>query len=251
MAAPIAVDTPDYQRGIVNPQLLVGSFAANTNNENVFIPPNAETLIVVTGGGISTRSCFITGLTTGLSYAGMLIPTQTGAGAGLQWFFDVSAVADNEVQITFVANGPTTPWFVYADAGVHVVADASKKTNQLGVQYVTLAAPNTLASDHPPVELQYISGILSASGNLIGGPGAGLRYRVFSAQMSPGGTAVAGYLQDAGTSKGFIYGSNQAGAVIQYLPSGLPLSVNGAISYVLFAGSGNMYVQAVYTIEIF
>lgn len=248
MSPQVTIDTPDYQFGVVNAQKLLATVPNGTNSVTVGVPPNAETLIVLTPGGINLFRCQVTGVTSGLSYAGIILPGQASASSGLQWFFDVSQAVDAQVTVTLSA-GAGGAWSVYADAGVHVVADASKLTNDLGVQYVIPTVPNILNSDHPPVELKFASLITAASAVFIPAPGAGLRLRIFSAMVFPNATAVFGWLADSVGGVAICPGSQQAPGILPFIPQGIHLSTNASLNYSLQGGSGNMYVSAIYTVE--
>jgi hypothetical protein len=65
-------------------------------------------------------------------------------------------------------------------------------TDTQGRLVLTPTAPSTSAGQHPVVERQWVNGSFSTTGNLLGAPGAGVRYRVYWAKIIyTGGTGVA------------------------------------------------------------
>lgn len=248
MPGPIATDTPDYQRGLFNPQALLAIVPANTGTITVGIPTNAETLIVVAASIADGGTVYAEGVSTLYKYQGYRAWPSRRVTSAPTWFFDVSSAMDEQVTITWV-DAPGQIWFVYADAAAHIIADTSSVTDSYGQKFVVPSTPGGGSTDHPANELIFASAFLAASTNLVGAAGVGQRYRVFAAQLAPNAASVAGYLTDASTGRAFLYGSNQAGQVMNYLPSGIALATNGAIGFIQDGGSGNMYASVVYTSE--
>lgn len=244
------VDTPDYQRGVVSAQAQLASVAGGTGVTVCGIPPNAETLIVTTAsvGALQAPTC--QGVTTGVFYAGGR--TTNGSNGGVAtWFFDVSNSVDTQVTIAWNIN-PVSAWYVYSDAGVHLVMDIAKAVDIRGVQYVGSVIPGTLTGDHPPNEVNVAASDGVASGaTIFGAPGAGKRYRLFSALV--GNQTAAGLAGNANSalrdsiSGAFLIDVNPHGA-ITYGPSGIPLSTNAAIATLSTAGTLTIYT-VVYSIE--
>lgn len=244
----VPIDTPDYQRGIVNPQQALSVGHAGTGVADVAIPPNCEALIVVLVNPAAGDSVAVTGDTTGFSYPGIASFTNKAYQSSRTWFFDVTNTLDAACTVHVVAaNGGA--WAVYADAGVHIVGDVARYTNHNGSQYVVPTVPNVEAGDHPPNEIRWVSALMAASGTVLSAPGAGQRYRVFEAFCFPNATSVFGYLMDSISGAAFVPGSQQAAGHLGFIPQGMPLSTNAAINYLLQGGSGNMYVQVLYTQE--
>lgn len=251
MAGPIATDTPDYQRGIFNPQALLATVPANTATVTVGVPTNAETLIVAAADIADGGTIFAQGVSTLYKYAGVRLPTQPHMTTATTWFFDVSAAMDERVQITFT-DAPGEIWFVYADAAAHVIGDASTLKNTQGAVYSIPSAPATDSGDHPPVELQLASILDAANGTvLVAPPGAGVRLRVFDAFVNATSTAAFVALRTSSTGKQIVglgsTGGNTAGH-ISCAPSGVPLPTNEGINMVATAGNADGTVT--YTVEI-
>ena len=122
-------------------------------------------------------------------------------------------------------------------------------TDKQGIPYAIPSAPNTAAGDHPPNELQYVSGVGVASGTtILAGAGAGKRYRMFFAYLDNTIAGDASRLQDGTSSTAnFIIARGLGATQIPYLPSGLPLGTNTAITLQTSAGAAD-YVL-VFTIE--
>lgn len=248
MAGPIAIDTPDYQRGVVSAQTLLATVPGTTTAVTVGVPPNAETLVVSVPNLSTATVPSVFGLTSGQRYAGAAVAQTTGVLASPTWFFDVSSVTDDQVQVEFPALLDRT-WYVYADAAAHVVADLSKLVNQAGQQYTIPSAPSTAGGDHPPNELQSFAGNFNAASILLPAPGTNRRYRLFNAAAVP--LTAGSYFVELGTSAGgasFLAVTGNAGASVPFYPSGLPCQTNGPIT-LGFSSSGDVAVSLTYTVE--
>lgn len=220
----IPVDTPDYQRGIVNPQVALSTGHAGTGVADVTIPPNCEALIVVLVNPAATDSVAVTGDTTGFSYPGIASFTNKAFQSSRTWFFDVTSTLDQTCTVHVVAqNGGA--WAVYADAGVHIVGDVARYTNHNGSQYVVSTIPNVEAGDHPPNELQKAASIFNSTTNatIVATPGAGLRLRLFSVSLFANSNWV--YVSD-NTGVAITGVSANSNSVWQSHPQGLPLATN-------------------------
>lgn len=247
MTAPIATDTPDYQRGTVNPQVLLATVPANTRTATVTIPPNAENLVVMFKGYNTTFQLYCEGVATGLQYPGSEVFT-TGQTAPTQTFiFDVTNVIEQEV-VLVCTNTPTVPWYVYSDAGVHVVVDMSKLCNDYGQQYVIPTVPSITAGDHPPNELSRGFYNSTVNGNIVAAPGAGNRLRIFSLFMS---CTTAGQYSEIKDGPGGLPLLNLSGAGNSALTlpgQGFPISTNSPL-YLNVGGAGGVAAGAYYTTE--
>lgn len=243
----VTIDTPDYQRGVVSAQVVVGEFAAGVATMTVPIPPNAETLVVTSEGGSAATSVTALGATSNVLYPAVGIPNSSGLSVGFTWFIDISSVIDDQVQID-VTPTPTFKWFVYADAGVHVVADMSKLTSSNGVAFTTPVAPQGGTGNHPPVELRFAGTTFLASGPLVSAAPAGERYRIFSAYLAGTVAGINSALLDSGTANEFCFAGGITTMALQFLPSGIPLSSAGGVN-VIMSGSGATAAGVTYTVE--
>jgi len=250
MCAQVAMDTPDGQLGVVNAQLQLATVAGGTRTCEVGIPPNAESLIVMAPSTTSVGSCFVQGVTTGLLYPGILQTPQPAFGEQQVWVFDVSSVTDAQVFVEFNV-APTEEWYVYADAGVHIVADTSKLTDLRGVTYAVPSVPNTAAGDHPPTELSsYVNNGVATGTVIIAAPGAGKRPRVFYASIAPetGGNTASLITTTGGVTvasiKATTGGQSQP---VDYKPTGLPCPANAGLEVTTTGGAASVVV--VYTTE--
>ena len=192
-------------------------------------------------------------------------------------YADVSSAVDSEVTITLKIT-PERTWYVYGDAGVHLTLDpnlrsvnvqvgdatpsrglltllsdgidaVAPRSSEIGMQYTIPSVPSTAEGDHPPNELKFASAVLATSGVVVAAPGSGQRHRIFAAQVVPGANAIQGYLRDSLSGAAFCSGSNLGAGQLQYLPSGLPLYEDAAISYDILEGEGHQLVVVVYTTE--
>ena len=244
------IDTPDWQVGVVSAQALLAFVNKTADFVTVGLPPNCETLVVMspTNSLLSPAYCY--GTTTSVSYPGKRWTTNNGGMASTSYFFDVSNASDNEVTIVWPGSA-TSQWWVYSDAAAHLVADPTNTSSISNVQYVIPVAPSAGASDHPPVELEYYAGWGLASGTtLLAAPGASKRYRIFNAEvhvLSAGAVALIG---DAVAGTNFVTSPvGAAGAVGRnsFLPSGIPLSANAAVTG--GTTSGDFNANLAYTVE--
>jgi len=272
------VDTPDWQRGVVSPQKLIGTFTALQTSGTVNLPPNCESIVVV-GLGIgwlNFSSCI--GTTTGVTYPASWM---NGDSLAISTFVvvSVSPALDPAVTITLTA-APAGGWKVVADAAIRQVIDLATSlaigielvaaplgrvivagTTAAGIvrairmsltseQYVIATAPGTGTGDHPPTELQIVSAQgVGAGGTILVAPGAGLRYRVFFIQM----------VQYFGTGNGYVIagtlvlgwnGSTPGGAFVDLKPTGIPCPENTALTWTIVgAGTITFTGVVVYTVE--
>lgn len=236
MSSTVPIDTPDHQRGVVSAQSLLASVASGVASVDVSIPPNVETLIVVIPNNAVDSSVTVTGTTTGLVYAGAVGSYNAAVEATPTYYFDVSAAVDPMVTVA-ASITPGQGWYVYGDAGVHIVADVSKRTSFAGISYTSLAAATDNADEAPPYELVAWPVAVSTTAVVVPRPGLTARYRVFGFQLS---ATVAG---DGGTLSDDVSG-NIFGAVIgvgnvamTFYPSGIALETNAGINWTII-GSG-------------
>jgi hypothetical protein len=241
------VDTPDYQRGIVNAQVLLAEVVSGTGGVIIGIPPNAETLVICASAADPALP-EVVGRVSGIGYAGAKAVSQNEQDASPNWFFDVSSVVDTTVEISF-DRAVVATWYVYADAGVHIVADVSKNSNAEGTQYVIGSVPSTSSGDHPPNEVLAIGAFNAASGVILAAPGAGLRYRVFSVAMAATAAGLIGQVNDttSGQTLGVCAGPGSSPSSIP--AQGFPMTQNHGISYQQLAGAGSMLMVVFYTVE--
>jgi len=274
------VDTPDWQRGVVSPQKLIGTFTALQTSGTVNLPPNCESIVVV-GLGIgwlNFSSCI--GTTTGVTYPASWM---NGDSLAISTFVvvSVSPALDPAVTITLTA-APAGGWKVVADAAIRQVIDLATSlaigielvaaplgrvivagTTAAGIvrairmsltseQYVIATAPGTGTGDHPPTELLWATNTTAGSttGAILAAPGGGKRYRLFYAQLfaSPAPTATT-YITATVNGNLFIVSGliTPASADRAVLPlSGMPLDANTGIA--LVAAVAATYVVG-YTLE--
>lgn len=271
------VDTPDYQRGSVSAQIIAGSAAAGSHTVTAKVPPNAETLVVMAFNATLEMFALALGTTSGQLYPVATVPTPNGGGFFMTFYCDCSSVVDGEMEIE-LNPAPTEPWFVYADAGVHLTYDQLLgqltagsgvefpvkalmvggsngvglepfKTNNKGQQYVIPTVPATDAGDHPVTELLAESFHTEANEEtVIAAPGAGLRLRVFAGQLSLSGL-LAAWLVDARSSIR-LFSVQAPGTSSLTLPAqGYPLRENAALAYTRFVGTGAAVGTVYYTVE--
>jgi len=274
-------DTPDYQRGVVSAQQLLATVAAGTDTVTVNVPPNAETLIVCVPLSPSTIRIRAVGVSTGIVYATAYGVTDDVVATWQTQFFDCSSPLDSQVEI-ICGSAPTGTWYVYSDAGVHVVFDPivastigepgptlpggavlvggdaagslrALAVNLQGLPYAIPSAPDIAAGDHPPNELLVASVVdVTALTVIVAAPGAGKRVRVFSANVHNPPTAGAGskvILNDAATNlSSYIYSGEMA--ALDFKPSGFACATDAPINLSVAGAAGVLGgATVVYTVE--
>lgn len=253
-----AIDTPDYQRGVISAQKLLAHSPGGTNYARVGVPPNAETIVAVTSSTFGPFVANAVGVTTGLVYPGQLLLAPAVDDAMTTYVFDASDVVDEQLDIIWQP-GTVGPFWVYADAGVHLTVDASTLRSTQGVPYSIPSAPSTAKGDHPPNELQASSFQITTNGEVMIPPGPGLRLRVFSVQMaaalgSAAGAVLVTLYGSSGVTVGMLGfgGSTYAGggSFAQYFPSGLALPTDSGVDSYYDTGFGTaIRTTVVYTTE--
>lgn len=247
MSGPIAIDTPDYQRGVVSAQVQLGTIAAGNLEISTGVPPNTETLVVLAQANSGPNPATVVGNSSSVGYPGKSVTQTVGGETWTTTFIDVSTVVDQAVTVTISYATGVKSW-VYSDAGAHIMLDVSQASNQKGQQYVIPSIPSTIATDHPPTEVQWKSVATAVNATLLPAPGAGLRYRVFAAQIDTGAT-LSGFLEDNVSGAAFIVcGANQA-CSLNFPAQGMPLSTNSAVTFVIYAGAGTALCNVIYTLE--
>lgn len=248
MPGPIATDTPDYQRGVFNPQALLAEVPAGVASITVGIPANAETILITASGTPARPSVIVEGVGTLYKYAGVSLASNNWITSAPTWAFDVSSTVDQQVTVTLSLT-PTEPWYIYADAAPRVTFDATVWTSQQGMQYIIPCAPNFLGSDHPPNELQVASGIFGATGLVINYAAVGQRYRLFATQIGSQGQAYTGYLTDTVSGEILAIGGQGNGGALALPVTGYPMSAHAGLQFNSWGGTGNMAVVVYYTTE--
>ena len=118
------VGTPDWQRGVVSAQKLLGTFPSGSGTETVGIPPNAESLMILSTDPELTNWVTVKGVTSNEPYPTYAIPMDIGGGYYSRFISVVSNALDTEVLITWGVD-PLGPWSVICDATSRFVLDGS------------------------------------------------------------------------------------------------------------------------------
>ena len=115
-------DTPDNQRGVFNPQQVIGSFGAVASGV-VQLPPNCQSLLVFTKGAPQPYQLqSVVGVTTGLEYPASAMNFPTSGPYNSVYAVVAMPGVDGQVTVTW-GGAPTHGWGVIADAGVRQVVD--------------------------------------------------------------------------------------------------------------------------------
>lgn len=107
-------DTPDYQRGVVAAQQLLGTISGGDSG-TFTIPANAQGLIVHAPGGSVETLTSVVGATTGTYYPFTAIAIPEGSSAGSIYAVFVIPALDDTVTIT--VSDASDEWYVVADTG--------------------------------------------------------------------------------------------------------------------------------------
>lgn len=117
-----AVDTPDFQQGVVNAQQLLATESSGSTSVLVTLPANTQTLVVVCEGGTGAPTVTVTGHGTSIPYPGSQLAQGTNTGSNVAFMFDVAPAIDSEVTVA-VSGGGAPNWWVYADDAAHIVVN--------------------------------------------------------------------------------------------------------------------------------
>lgn len=118
----MAVDTPDFQQGVVAAQQLLATEASGSTTVTVTLPANTQTLVIVCEGGSGAPTVTVTGHATSIPYPGSQLAQGTNTGANVAFMFDVAPAVDSEVTVD-VTGGGSPNWWVYCDDAPHVVVN--------------------------------------------------------------------------------------------------------------------------------
>lgn len=249
MASPIAVDTPDYQRGVVSAQVNLGEIPAGQSKLVTGIPSNAETLVVAFTTTTDAAYVTVTGNQTGTAYQGARIKPQAAFSGWQTWLFDISSVLDETVTIVLEGSDGGGAQ-VYADSGVHVVADTTKLLNQSGQQYVIPSVPSIFTGDHPPNEMQCTFDFGTTTQVFMGAPGVGLRYRLFTLELTGDNASGSWEMVASGNVDGpYIHVAGVNATVIPLHPQGYPMPTNTGLTVTQDTAGGTWRGTVWHTIE--
>lgn len=246
-------DTPDYQRGVISAQKLLGTIPIGGLTATVGVPPNAETIVVMVTGQSPTAGAYAEGFTTGMIYPVGTVVTTVGTESTVVTWIDVSAAVDDQVTV-HLDDTATDVAYIYSDSAVHTVNDPIITSVLQGVMnkshnalWTMGSAPPTDTGDHPPYEIGYNAVFGVASGtSILAAPGAGKRHRVFGLQAWPNTSGGLVYLRDSVTLQPLAYGTQSAPSVT-LPPCGVPMSADASLD--VFVSSGNIFAVVYSTTE--
>lgn len=243
-----AIDTPDYQRGIVNAQVLLAKVTTGAGHVSVSLPPNIETLIVCGEQAATLNGVSVVGDQSGADYIVQFMRTTQGGGAASTIVADVSSALDTSVTIT-VGSVTQGNWYVYGDSGVHMVTEMSHLINGYGQAYTIPSVPSTAAGNHPPTEISYYTAGLTAAGNVLAAPAAGSRYRIFGVLLQVPSTTPVCYLDASGAGQ-TLCGCLGGQTMVPRLPAqGVAWPAAAPVHLSYGSGSGTIVVGVQYTTE--
>lgn len=249
MPGPIAVDTPDYQRGVVNAQKLLEYVFPPAASATVGVPPNAETLIIVYPVGLPYQGVSVLGASTGIPYPTVINSETNNSLPGNTAWCDVSAAVDSEVTITI--NGWTgDSWWVYADSGVHVMVDAANTRDGWGRLQVVSTIPGNQPFTHPLEEIQHVGGAIAVSTVALAAPGAGIRYRLYGINLMVNAGANFGVVGDVPGGTAYAWCAPSSSIYVPMHAQGFPTATNSQVE-VFFdpAAAGTIGYVIYYSIE--
>lgn len=271
------VDTPDNQRGVYNPQVPLATVPGGTASVTVTVPANTETLVILAEMTVASYSVTPTGVTTGLRYPEVRVAEGALPSEHVTTYVECSSALDTEVHLEW-GGAPVGTWYVYGDAGIHVVLDPvvsgavgrtgratpngafliggraptgleAVAVNDNGTLYAIPSVPGIAEGDHPETELSRVTIEAAAGAVLIAAPGAGKRLRVFSVNLSTGVATQVLALREGETSH-FLAAVCGPGNVALTLPGqGYPLASNTSLGTVFAGAAGTVYGAVYYTTE--
>lgn len=208
--------------GVYTPQQLLDTFAGAPTSQVVTLPPNTESLLIISPNNFTATLVGVVGVTTGqdyppLPYGRFIIHDQSPI-----YVVPVSPVADQQVTITWTS-APGV-WYAVADAGVRTVLDPNiaLALQTSGVAYngegfvmegvissataIALAAEATGALKVSVVgaNLKQHASVSNGS-TILAAPSAGLANRIYKCIISV--VTVPENVNLIGVSTGVIYGT--------------------------------------------
>lgn len=223
------IDTPDYQRGVVSAQTLLADVGPGVDEATVGVPPNAETIVLFglqqSGGSVPSVRGVQTHMFYPLMGAGFLQSGERQVTA----YVDAARVVDSEVTVFFppVAG---TKWYLYADAGVHIVSSPQ----------LTGAADALVET-----ERLFSSRTFTASGLLLE-PLTDFYFKLFTVQIvrvtgNDGGSIVIG-----GTTEALALVGIDSTCTMSFPPAGYDLKVNTGLEVIVKGSSGEIFASVGY-----
>lgn len=201
------VGTPDWQRGVVSPQKVIGAFVSGNPTETVGVPPNTETIWIIADNVSAIPVSHVVGVQSGVYYPVSAMPLVAGGGDIPIYVVPIAAALDSQVTIVWGANPGA--WWVVADASVRQFIDTTLaglittgggQANSTGFmvygEYNGFAEP--LATDSGghliPLVPTASSGVVTANSfsvatQVIAAPGSGALY-LFGADITPNNGAA-------------------------------------------------------------
>ena len=114
--------TPDWQRGVNSAQRLLVTAGGGSQLEQVSVPPNAQTIIVLASATPGLGTFEAAGVTTSFLYPVSQSIFKPGTEEFGAYFVNVANCIDTEITCTF-SHAPGNTWYIYADQGVHINFD--------------------------------------------------------------------------------------------------------------------------------
>lgn len=121
---PGSVGTPDYTRGVVSPQKVVGDFGEVASG-TVGVPLNSQSLLVFAKGPAQDfQLSTVVGVTTGYSYGFQATDFPTSPPYDSTYVVLVTPGVDEQVSLRWTG-APPDGWVVVSDQGVRQVVDST------------------------------------------------------------------------------------------------------------------------------
>ena len=114
--------TPDWQRGVNSAQRLLNTVGGGSQLQQVAVPPNAQTIIVLASATPGLGTFEAAGVTTSFLYPVSQSIFKPGTEEFGAYFINVANCIDTEITCTF-SHAPGNTWYIYADQGVHINFD--------------------------------------------------------------------------------------------------------------------------------
>jgi len=118
------IGTPDYQRGVVSPQILLATEPATTLTANIGVPPNVETLLIFAQEEAGWSFGHVKGTTTNKYYPFYQYVVNAPASSNPIIIASVEPAADGTYELQWITTG-TKNWYVVGDSAVRQVVEAN------------------------------------------------------------------------------------------------------------------------------
>lgn len=237
-------------------------FAPPFGTRQIAFPASQFTYYGPGGGSAGTVS--LIGVQSGTNYGtvdigAIIIPPTTHIVPGVT--LNVNPQADQSYVLQEDA-AHTSPWSAAivplqgivngGNSGNLVGFPSQANVNFQGIPYFIPSIPDTAANDHPPNEMRYARPAGVNGTAAIAAPGAGKRLRIFSVTMGSidsSAVVTGSNLSESIGGTVFAIANGQNMVTTSYLPTGIPLPNNAAVTIVSTSGTNLTVALILFSVE--